>query len=191
MAEAKVSKQEQSQQPEQQRERERGLMRRGEWAPGLLALNPREFFSMNPFELMRRFTDEMDRAFAGGRETREMWAPNIEVREKDNNLVISADLPGLNKEDVRIEATDEGLVIQGERKREEEKRERGLYRSERSYGRFYRLIPLPDEAKVEDAKAQFNNGVLEITIPVPESQRKKRQIPIEAESKTRTSGGGA
>lgn len=191
MAEAKGSKQEQSQQSEQQRERERGLMRRGEWAPGLLALNPREFFSMNPFELMRRFTDEMDRAFAGGREVREMWAPSIEVREKDNNLVISADLPGLNKEDVKIEATDEGLVIQGERKREEEKRERGLYRSERSYGRFYRLIPLPDEAKIEDAKAQFNNGVLEITIPVPESQRKMRQIPIEGESKTRTSGGGA
>ncbi len=191
MAEAKGSKQEQSQQPEQQRERERGLMRRGEWAPGLLALNPREFFSMNPFELMRRFTDEMDRAFAGGREVREMWAPNIEVREKDNNLVISADLPGLNKEDVKIEATDEGLVIQGERKREEEKRERGLYRSERSYGRFYRLIPLPEGAKVENAKAQFNNGVLEITVPVSEPERKRREIPIEAEQKTKTSGGGA
>ncbi len=191
MAEAKGSKQEQSQQAEQQRERERGLMRRGEWAPGLLALNPREFFSMNPFELMRRFTDEMDRAFAGGREAREMWAPNIEVREKNNNLVISADLPGLNKEDVKIEATDEGLVIQGERKREEERREPGLYRSERSYGRFYRLIPLPEGAKVENAKAQFNNGVLEITVPVSEPERKRLEIPIEAESKTRTSGGGA
>ncbi len=172
--------------------RERGLARRGEWVPSVFAMHPREFFSLSPFELMRRFSEEMDRFFAGGRETREvMWAPNIEVKEKDNNLIVCAELPGVKKEDVKLEVTDEGLVIQGERKREEEQRERGYYRSERSYGRFYRLIPLPDEAKAEEAKAQFNNGVLEVTIPVPEMQRKRREIPIEAEPKTRTSGGGA
>lgn len=189
MAETKGSNQEQSQQQEQQRER--GMTRRGEWAPSLLALSPREFFSMNPLELMRRFTDEMDRTFTGGREGRGMWAPSIEVKEKDNNLIICADLPGLNREDVKVEATDEGLMIQGERKREEEQKEKGFYRSERSYGRFYRLVPLPDEAKVENAKAQFNNGVLEITIPISESQRKTRQIPVEGETKVKTSGGGA
>jgi HSP20 family protein len=189
VAEAKESKQEQSQQVEHRREG--GVARRGELTPSVFSMTPREFFAASPFDLMRRFSDEMDRFFGGGREGREMWAPNIEVREKDNNLIISADLPGMNKEDVKIEATDDGLVIQGERKREQEQRERGLYRSERSYGRFYRLIPLPEDAKVEDAKAQFNNGVLEVTIPVSEARHKRREIPIGAESKTRTSGGGA
>lgn len=188
MAEQKETKREQSQQTEQRREQ--GVSRRGE-SPGFLAMSPREFFSASPLDLMRRFSDEMDRFFGGGREGQAVWAPNIEVREKDNNLVISAELPGLSKDDVKIEATDQGLVIHGERKREEEQRERGFYRSERSYGRFYRLIPLPEDARLENAKAQFNNGVLEITIPVEEGQRKRREIPIEAEAKGRTSGGGA
>ncbi|MGE5569649.1 MAG: Hsp20/alpha crystallin family protein [Rhodospirillales bacterium] len=169
----------------------RGLARRGEFTPSLFAMSPREFLSASPFELMRRFSEEMDRLFTGGREYREVWTPDIEVKEQDSNLVICADLPGLSKEDVKVEATDEGLVIQGERKREEEQRERGFYRSERAYGRFYRLIPLPESAQLENAKAQFSNGVLEVVIPVSEAEHKKREIPIEVEeAKTRTSGGG-
>jgi HSP20 family protein len=77
-----------------------------------------------------------------------------------------------------VEATDDGLVIQGERRREETVDEGGVIRTERVYGRFYRLIPLPDGAKVEDAKANFRNGVLEITVPVPQSERQNRQIPV-------------
>jgi HSP20 family protein len=104
--------------------------------------------------------------------------PAVEVRESGNNLVIHADLPGLTENDVKVEVTDEGLVLEGERKREYSGEEGGWHRSERVYGRFYRLIPLPDGAKVEEAKANFKNGVLEISIPVPESERKRRQIPI-------------
>ncbi len=182
MAEQKETKQEVEQR------REQGVSGRSE---GFSGMSPRELFAASPLDLMRRFSDEMDRFFGGGREGQVVWAPSIEIREKDNNLVISADLPGLSEDDVKIEATDQGLVIQGERKREEEKRERGYYRSERSYGRFYRLIPLPEDAKLENAKAQFNHGVLEITVPVEEGQRKRREIPIEAEAKGRTSGGGA
>ncbi len=81
-----------------------------------------------------------------------------------------------------METTPEGLVIQGERQREYSSDEGGLQRSERSYGRFWRLIPLPEDAQVEQAKANFENGVLQITIPIPESQQQRRQIPI--------SGGG-
>ena len=102
------------------------------------------------------------------------------MRERDGNLVVSAELPGLNKEDVKVEVTADGLIIQGERKREHEEDRGGVHRSERSYGSFYRSIPLPEGANIEQAKAQFNNGVLEVRVPIPKSQQKTRQIPIEA-----------
>lgn len=196
MADIKVNREssgQQRNQPSQQQGQEQrgGLARRGEFLPGLFSISPREFFSMDPIRMMRRFTDEMDRLFGvTGREEAALWAPPIEVRQEGGNLTVCAELPGLNKDDVKVEVTGEGLVIQGERKREEEQREGGVYRSERSYGRFYRLIPLPEEANLDQARAQFTNGVLEVTIPVPEAQRKRREIPIDTEAKTRTSGGG-
>ena len=148
---------------------------------------PDEEFVTNPFTMMRRFSEEMDRMFSsvwddrefGGRELGS-WTPAVEVRERDGNLVVHAELPGLNKDDVKIEVTNEGLVIQGERKREHEEDRGGIHRSERSYGAFYRLIPLPEGANIDQAKAQFNNGVLEVRVPIPKSQEKSRQIPIEA-----------
>ena len=150
-------------------------------------------FSSSPWSLMRRFNDEMDRWFGGSGETGEtqVWSPNIEVRERDNNLIVCADLPGMNKDDIKVEMTDEGLAIQGERKQEHEEKREGYYRSERSYGSFYRVIPLPEGANAEQAKATFKDGVLEITMPIPEGASRRRQIPIEAAPKTRTSGGGS
>ena len=137
---------------------------------------------MSPFALMRRFTDEMDRVFEGrGRESggqRAQWSPAVEVTERDGKLEVVADLPGIKENDVKVEVTDEGLVIQGERKQEHEERREGYYRSERSYGQFYRVIPLPEDANVDQARAEFHNGELRISIPVPEQQRRTRQIPI-------------
>jgi HSP20 family protein len=146
-----------------------------------------DFFTANPFTLMRRLTEDMDRMFSDalvgreflGRES-EGWAPAVEVRERDGQLVVTAELPGLNREDVKVEVTDEGLVIQGERKREHEEERGGIRRTERSYGAFYRSIPLPDGANIEQAKAQINNGVLEVRVPIPEAKQRTRQIPIEA-----------
>jgi HSP20 family protein len=125
------------------------------------------------------FSSVWDDRELGGRDVAS-WAPPVEVRERDGNLIVNAELPGLNKEDVKIEVTNEGLVIQGERKREREEDRGGVHRSERSYGAFYRLIPLPEGANIEQAKAKFNNGVLEVQVPIPKSQEKTRQIPIEA-----------
>jgi HSP20 family protein len=124
------------------------------------------------------FSSAWDDRDLGGRELA-AWVPPVEVRERDGNLVVSAELPGLNKDEVKVEVTNEGLVIKGERKREQEEDRGGIHRSERSYGAFYRLIPLPEGATIEQAKAQFNNGVLEVRVPVPKSQEKTRQIPIE------------
>jgi HSP20 family protein len=108
-----------------------------------------------------------------------MWSPAIEVSERGNNLVVCAELPGLNKDDVRVEATDDELIIEGERKQEYTGEEGGIRRTERRYGHFYRAIPLPENAKAEQANARFNNGVLEVTIPIDQQKSARRRIPLE------------
>lgn len=147
---------------------------------------PGDEFLANPFTMMRRLSEEMDRMFSSAWDDREFgsrefsWVPPVEVREREGHLFVSSELPGLSKNDVKIEVTSDGLVIQGERKREHEEDRGGIHRSERSYGCFYRSIPLPEGANIEQAKAQFNNGVLEVNVPIPKTREKTRQIPIEA-----------
>ena len=153
----------------------------GNWEPFSWWRTPSEFFS-DPFSIMRRFREEMDRAFSrsfgeefgGGK----LWSPAIEVTEQNGILQVHAELPGLQPEDVKIEATDDSLIIQGERKYEHEEKKEGVFRSERRYGKFYREIPLPEGANVDQAKARFNNGVLEVSLPVPERKSNRREIPI-------------
>jgi len=151
----------------------------------VFSVSPGEFFTMSPITLMRRFTEDIDRAFGfAGRSRGEYqeqelaWLPPVEIQQQGNNLVIRAELPGLSENDVRVEGTEEGLIIQGEKRRERTSEEGGWHHSERSYGRFYRLIPLPETAKVEEANANFHNGVLEISVPVPEMEKRRRQIPV-------------
>jgi len=164
-----------------ERQRETGLARRGGGFPSIFSQDPFELFSMNPFALMRRLAEGMER-FGGGRGMGgEMagWMPALDISERDGKMIIHADLPGMEKDDVQVEAREDSLIIQGERRRESEEEDKGYYRSERTYGKFYRRIPLPEGAELEQARAQFNNGVLEVSIPVPE-QKNSRQIPIEA-----------
>lgn len=140
-----------------------------------------DLFGVNPFALLREFTKEMDRAFStsSGAELRpQAWMPAIEVKEANGNLVVTAELPGIKTEDVKVEVTDEALSIEGEPKEEKKEEKEGLYRSERSYGRFYRSIPLPEGAKTDQVKAEMNNGILEIKVPVAEAKPKSRQIPV-------------
>ena len=171
------------------------MARRGSFAPSMFALSPSAVIGISPFELMRRFTDELDRAFEGlgllrGAGEIEMWTPSVEVFERDNNLVVRAELPGLDKDDVRVELTDDGLVIEGERRHEHEERLEGGYRSEIEYGRFYRLIPVPEGANIDQAQARMNNGVLEVAIPMAEERHRRRSIPVEtgAGQATQTAG---
>jgi HSP20 family protein len=123
-----------------------------------------------------------------------MWSPSIDISERDGKMIVHADLPGLSKDDVKVEMTEDSLTIQGERKREHEEQGKGFHRSERSYGSFYRCVPLPRGAQTESAQARFENGVLEISVPVPDESQKRRQIPVEAgnaERKNAASEGGA
>lgn len=165
---------------------ERGISRRG-WEPYSWSLMPSDFFSSDPFSWMRRFHEEMDRTFSRffGRESdgeTGLWYPAIEVAEHDGQLKVHAELPGLTPEDVKVEVTDDALIIQGERKYEHEGKKGGVYRSERRYGQFYREIPLPEGAKGEQAKANFKDGVLEVVLSVPEAKSNRRTIPIESGS---------
>jgi HSP20 family protein len=150
-----------------------------------LPLTPASLFGINPFSLMRRMTEELDRAFgeSNGREQGEgIWAPAIEVTQQEGKYVVRAELPGLNPDDVKLEITDDAIVIQGERKEEHEETEGGIHVTERRYGRFYRAIPLPEGAKVDEANAKYENGVLEVTVPTEEQRSKRREIPIQESS---------
>jgi len=164
----------------------------------------------SPFATLRRFGEEMDRIFedfgfggvrlaptvASGLDRlrsigNEMWTPQVEIIERDNQLVVRADLPGMTKDNVNVEIAGDALVIRGERKDEREEEDKGYYRSERSYGSFYRTVPLPQGINIEDATADFRNGVLEITMPAPQRvEQKQRQLEIrertEAEEKPKS-----
>ena len=139
-------------------------------------------FGMNPFALMRQFTDDMDRAFGQTASAGAEWRPAIEVKQKEGKLVVTAELPGVKKEDVKVNVTDNTLTLEGERKQEKEEKREGYYHSERSYGKFLRSIPLPEGAKTDQTAAQFKDGVLEITVPVPPIKptvkEKGKQIPV-------------
>jgi len=148
-----------------------------------------------PFALMRRLADDMDNFFSdfgfGGRsmlgrdlwrETgseRSFWAPEIETFRRGDELVVRADLPGMNKENVNIEVDDDALIISGEREDEQREERDDYYRSERSYGRFYRAVPLPDGVDPSSVNARFKDGVLEITTKLPkESAATRKRVEI-------------
>ena len=150
-------------------------------------ITPMDFFRMNPFSLMRRMTEEMDRVFGDGGQERQsagdtLWAPAVEVSQREGNYMIRAELPGVKPEDVKIEIENDALVLQGERKVQREEDKGGVHRTEIRYGRFHRVIPLPEGANADQAQAKFDNGVLEVTVPVPEEKSQRKQIPIQTGS---------
>lgn len=106
------------------------------------------------------------------------WSPQVEMFECDGKLVVQADLPGIKKDDVKVEVTDQQLTIEGERKDEREEKGEGFYRSERSYGSFCRQIALPEGVNTENAKAEFKNGVLEISMESPQLESGKKRLEI-------------
>jgi HSP20 family protein len=155
------------------------IMRSGE------GLQPSLPLGLSPFGMIREFTNEMDRAFrlTAGSRGMEGWVPAIDVQQCGGSLVVSAELPGLKRDDVKVELTDEALIIEGERKREHKDDHEGYHRRERSYGRFYRAISLPEGAKTDQAKAELKDGVLRVSIPVQESKKKLREVPIQEAAK--------
>jgi HSP20 family protein len=145
-------------------------------------------FQMNPFALMRRFTEDMERTFGPySAEMKEIsdWRPAIEVKEEKGKMILKADLPGVKQEDVKVSVVDGMLTVEGERKHEKESKTEGYFHSERAFGRFCRTIALPKGAKTEEAAAKFADGVLEVTVPVPEIATRRKEIPIQPEAKAK------
>lgn len=152
----------------------------------------REEKETSPFTLMRRLSDDMERIVEDTWGVRRFprlfrplelpdtkWTPDVEAFESKGEFIVRADLPGMSKDNVKIEVSDGELVIQGERKEEKEQKEKGYYACERSYGAFYRALPLPDGVKSDEAKATFKDGVLEITMPAGKLPEKHgRQLEI-------------
>lgn len=145
------------------------------------AIMPRSA-ARDPFTLLRQMTSELDRAFdqsgfpsfgwpllRSQQVEPKGWFPNIDVFEKDGRLVTRVDLPGMKREDVKVEASDGQLAISGERKTEAEEKDKDFYRCEREYGSFYRAVPLPEGVKLDDVKATFADGVLEVSVPMPKA----------------------
>jgi len=197
-----------AQQTTSKKQSETSLARREQFSPA--------HATISPFSLMRRFSEEMDRLFGDfsvggsfapgfGREFGRLadletptWLPQVEVFERNGKLNIRADLPGLSKDDIDVDITNDAVVIRGERQQEKEESGEGYYRSERSYGSFYREIPLPSGVNAEEANATFRDGVLEITVPVPERQAQSRRIEIgegpqkaEQQPRSKTKAAGA
>jgi HSP20 family protein len=120
----------------------------------------------------REIEDRMERLFEetfGARRwptaTAMPWLPAVEVFEREGTIVVRADLPGLKREEITVEVTDGSLMIAGERKVEQEIKEKDYYRSERSYGAFRRAIPLPTGVEKGKIAATYKDGVLEVTMP--------------------------
>jgi HSP20 family protein len=139
-------------------------------------------FGLGPFGLMRALNEELDRAYRGGGSSgtkMEAWTPSVDVQHCNGNVVVTAELPGVKKEDVKVEMTDDALVIQGERRHEHKEDHEGFHSYERSYGTFFRSIPLPEGAKTDMAKAELTDGVLKVTVPATEAKKQPRQITVE------------
>jgi HSP20 family protein len=146
----------------------------------------------DPFSLLRQMTSSLEQAFGDWPSLRFpsfgdpanteslAWYPKIDVFERDNRLVTRIDLPCIKKEEVSVEVTDGHLAVSGERKREVEETKANVYRKEREYGSFQRIVPLPEGAKIEDVKAVFADGVLEVSVPLPaQAEPQLRRVQID------------
>ena len=148
----------------------------------------------SPFGLMHELSDEMSRLFQNfgfgrgfgigravgwGDEEESTWVPQVDVLRRGDQLVVRADLPGLEKDDITVDVTENVLTIRGERREEREEERGGYYWHERSAGAFVRSIPLPEGASPDEANARFENGVLEVSVPAPSREQEPRGRRIE------------
>jgi HSP20 family protein len=121
-----------------------------------------------------------------GRRTRPWWperwfrteemeatAPAVDLYEEKDDIVVKAELPGIDKDNIEVSLTDHTITIKGEKKKEEEVKEENYYRSERSYGPFVRTLELPRDVHTDKVKASFKNGILEARLPKTEEAKAK------------------
>ena len=158
----------------------------------------KETKSVTPWRPFMGFSDwdrDMERMMGDifGRRTRPWWpersslpapleisAPTIDLYEDKNDIVVKAELPGIDKDNIEVNLTNSTLTIKGEKKKEEEVKEENYYRCERSYGSFLRTLELPKDIHADKVKASFKNGMLEIRLPKTE-EAKKKEIKVKVD----------
>jgi HSP20 family protein len=148
----------------------------------------------NPFSMMRQLSREMDRLMdsffergfgspwreSGTQEDdwqgRTLWSPQIDVQQRNDSVIVRADLPGVSKDNVQVEVEGDTLVISGQRREEREEGgdDQGYRVLERSYGSFYRSVPLPQGVDPDHIEAAMRDGVLTVTLPLAENARPRR-----------------
>ena len=148
-----------------------------------------------PFMDLTRWERDMDRMMEDffGRRARpwrpdrwfrgdefEVRPPAIDLFEEKDDIVVKAELPGMAKDNIEVNLTDNLLTIKGEKKKEEEVKEENYYRSERAYGSFVRNIELPKAVHADKVKASFKNGILEVRIPKTE-EAKAKEIKVKVD----------
>ncbi|MBE0433168.1 Hsp20/alpha crystallin family protein [candidate division WOR-3 bacterium] len=127
---------------------------------------------------MLSLRSDMDRLFSGlfggVPEDREgFWAPVVDIEEDNDKIMVKAEVPGMIREDIKVSVQGNLLTITGERKQENETKNKTFHRIERSYGRFSRMITLPTDVDADKVKASYKDGVLNISLPKPESIKPK------------------
>src|SRR5512137_1534764 len=146
------------------------------------------FSELTPFGEFERMKRDMDRlwdSFLEGAprrrsEEREEWLPSLDVSETKNELVVKAEVPGMDRRDIDISLSDGVLTIKGEKKQEKEEKEADYHLVERSYGAFVRSVHLPKEVQGDKISASYKGGILKIVLPKSE-EAKKKEIKIKVE----------
>jgi HSP20 family protein len=142
--------------------------------------------AVDPFRDLGDIQSEMNRLFdgffgrPGGQSSgmERVWAPAVDVYETKDELVVNAELPGLNEKDIHLSITSDMLTVRGERQWNHEVKQESYYRGERWYGKFERTLPLPIPVQADKVKATYRDGVLRITLPKVE-EIKPKEIKIE------------
>lgn len=138
---------------------------------------------------MARLRDEMNRLledFFG--ETAEerapatmMRVPSVDVINRENDVQVRAEMPGIDKDNIQVQATPEALMIRAEVKKETEEKEENFIRRERRMGTFQRVIPMPEEIKPNEVKASYRDGILEVILPKSEQARSRQAVKVNIE----------
>ena len=127
----------------------------------------------NQRDFERFFREAFSPAASEGELSTRTWAPPVDIYENGDNLVLKAELPGINPDDVEIRVEDNTLYLKGERKFEKEVKEQNYHRVERSYGTFTRTFSLPNSIDSDKVAANFKDGVLTLTMPKKEEAKPK------------------
>lgn len=127
---------------------------------------------------MNDLFEGLNRGFFPSSIKAEGFMPKLEMKEDEKKYYVSAELPGMKEDDIHVTLKDNALIIEGEKKSEMKKEEKGIYRSEFNYGSFYRAVPLVSEVDAERVAATYKNGVLQVEIEKKETSGNARKINI-------------